>query len=158
MANFFAYFDPIKRLGSRDILFLICCPVHRSEEVRQNLAGFTLSEATSRKDLIPKKDNAFVSVSGGIDFACLEDTEGFYLRLVQTLSKAKTLNTVLSKVLPGQDVLVCAVSSLQYTDVPEMARVRFDCFHCFLLISYPSFQNMPQQDQSGEPKSKATRL
>ena len=111
MANFFAYFDPKKRLGSHDILFLICCPVHRSEYVRQKLekAGLTLSEATSRKYLIPQHDKAFVSVSGGIGFACSEDMEGFYLRLVQTLSKAKTFNTVLSKVLPGQDVLVCAV-------------------------------------------------
>ena len=124
MANFFAYFDPKKRLGSRDILYLICCPVHRSEDVRQKHAGFTLSEATSRKYLIPQHDMAFVSVSGGIDFACSEDMEGFYIRLVQTLSKAKTFNTVLSKVLPGQDVLVCAVSSLPYTDVPEMARIK----------------------------------
>ena len=124
MANFFAYFDPKRRLGSRDILFLICCPVHRSEDVRQKFAGFALSEATSRKYLIPQHDKAFVYVSGGIDFACSEDMKGFYLRLVQTLSKAKTFNTVLSKVLPGQDVVVCAVSSLQYTDVPEMARVK----------------------------------
>ena len=124
MANFFAYFDPKKRLGSRDILFLICCPVDRSDDVRQKHADFTLSEATSRKYLIPQHDKAFVSVSGGIDFACSEDMEGFYLRLVQTLSKAKTFNTVLSKVLPGQDVLICPVSSLQYTDVPEMARVK----------------------------------
>ncbi|XP_044166053.1 uncharacterized protein LOC114949082 isoform X3 [Acropora millepora] len=80
MANFFAYFDPKKRLGSRDILYLICCPVHRSEDVRQKHAGFTLSEATSRKYLIPQHDMAFVSVSGGIDFACSEDMEGFYIR------------------------------------------------------------------------------
>ena len=113
MANFFAYFDPRKRLGSRDILFLICCPVHRSEDVRQKHAGFTLSEATSRKYLIPRHDEAFVFVSGGIDFARSKDKGHFYLRLVQTLSKAKTFNTVLSKVLPGQVVLVCAVSSLK---------------------------------------------
>ena len=114
MATFFAYFDPRKRLGSRDILFLICCPVHRSEDVRQKHAGFTLSEATSRKYLIPRHHEAFVFVSGGIDFARSKDKGHFYLRLVQTLSKAKTFNTVLSKVLPGQDVLVCPVSSLQY--------------------------------------------
>ena len=124
MANFFAFFDPKNRLGSRDILFLICCPVHRSEDVRQKHASFTLGEATSRKYLIPQHDQAFVFVSGGIDFARSKDKGHFYLRLVQTLSKAKTFNTVLSKVLPGQDVLVCAVSSLPYTDVPEMARVK----------------------------------
>ena len=88
MANFFAYFDPKKRLGSRDILFLICCPVHRSEDVRQKIAGFTLSKATSRKYLIPQQDNTFVSMSGGIDFARSKDKGDFYLRLVQTLSKA----------------------------------------------------------------------
>ena len=124
MATFFAYFDPRKRLGSRNILFLIFCPVHRSEDVRQQHAGFTLSEATSRKYLTPRHDKAFVFVSGGIDFARSKDKGHFYLRLVQTLSKAKTFNTVLSKVLPGQVVLVCPVSSLQYSDVPEMARVK----------------------------------
>ena len=116
MATFFAYFDPKRRLGSHDILFLICCPVHRSEDVRQKLekADLTRSEATSREYLIPRHDKAFVFVSGGIDFARSKDKGDFYLRLVQTLSKAKTFNTVLSKVLPGQDVLVCAVSSLRH--------------------------------------------
>ena len=116
MANFFAYFDPKKRLGSRDILFLICCPVHRSVDVRLKLekAGLTPCEATSRRYLIPRHDKAFVFVSGGIDFASSEDIGYFYLGLVQTLSKAKKFNTVLSKVIPVQDVLVCSVSSLQY--------------------------------------------
>ena len=115
MATFFAYFDPKKRLGSHDILFLICCPVHLREDVRQKLEneGLTRSEANSREYLIPRH-KAFVFVSGGIDFARSKDKGDFYLRLVQTLSKAKTFNTVLSKVLPGQVVLVCAVSSLQY--------------------------------------------
>ena len=116
MANFFAYFDPKKRLGSRDILFLICCPVHRNEDVRQKLekAGLSPCEATSRRYLIPRHDKAFVFVSGGIDFANSEDVEGFYLGLVQTLSKAKKFNTVSSKVIPVQDDLVCFASSLQY--------------------------------------------
>ena len=159
MATFFAYFDPIKRLGSRDILFLICCPVHRSEDVRQQHAGFTLSEATSRKYLIPRHDEAFVFVSGGIDFARSKDKGHFYLRLVQTLSKAKTFNTVLSKYYLDKSFWFVLYHRCS-TDVPEMARVylRFDCFCSFLLISYPSFQNTPQQDQSREPKSKATRL
>ena len=115
VATFFAYFDPKKRLGSRDILFLICCPAHQIEDVRQKLKneGLTRSEATSR-EYLKHRDKAFVFVSGGIDFARSKDKGNFFLRLVQTLSKAKTFNTVLSKVLPGQDVLVCAVSSLQY--------------------------------------------
>ena len=116
MASFFAYFDPKKRLGSRDILFLICCPAHRNEDVRQELekAGLTAGRATSRRYLIPRHDKAFVFVSGGIDFACSKDVGAFYLGLVQTLAKAIKFNTVLSKVIPVQDVLVCAVSSLQY--------------------------------------------
>ena len=117
MANFFAYIDPKKRLDSRNILFLICCPGHRSEDVRQKLekeAGLRRSEATSRRDLIPGHDKAFVFVSGGIEFANSEERGDFHLGLVHTSSKAKTLNTVLCKVSPGQDVLVCAASSLRY--------------------------------------------
>ena len=120
MANFFAYFDPKMRLGSRDILFLICCPSHQSEDVKQKLenAGLTPCEATSRRYLIPRHDKAFVFVSEGIVFARSEDKGGFYLRLVLTLSKAEKFNTVLSNVLTGRDVLVCDVSSLPY--VPGM--------------------------------------
>ncbi|XP_015757828.1 PREDICTED: D-inositol 3-phosphate glycosyltransferase-like [Acropora digitifera] len=82
MATFFAYFDAKKRLGSHDNLFLICCPVHRSEDVRQKLekADLTRSEATSREYLIPRHDKAFVFVSGGIDFARSKDKGDFYLR------------------------------------------------------------------------------
>ncbi|XP_015778980.1 PREDICTED: uncharacterized protein LOC107356864 [Acropora digitifera] len=82
MANFFAYIDPKKRLDSRNILFLICCPGHRSEDVRQKLekeAGLRRSEATSRRDLIPGHDKAFVFVSGGIEFASSEDMGNIYL-------------------------------------------------------------------------------
>ena len=116
MANFFAYIDPKRRLDSRNILFLICCPGHQSEDVRQKLEkkGLIFSEATSRRDLIPGHDKAFVFVSGGIEFASSEDMGNIYLGLVHTSSKAKTLNTVLCKVLPGQDVLVCAASSFRY--------------------------------------------
>ena len=91
MANFFAYFDPKERLGFHDILFLICCPAHRSKDVKQELdkAGLTPCEATSRRDMITGRDEAFVFVSGGINFANSEDKGGFYLRLVQILSKRK---------------------------------------------------------------------
>ncbi|XP_015760591.1 PREDICTED: uncharacterized protein LOC107339792 [Acropora digitifera] len=82
VATFFAYFDPKERLGSRNILFLICCPAHQSKDVKQELEkkGLTPCEATSRRDMIPGRDRAFVFVSGGISFASLEDMGGFYLR------------------------------------------------------------------------------
>ena len=91
MANFFAYFDPKERLGSRDILFLICCPAHQSKDVKQELekTGLTPCEATSRRNMIPGRDKAFVFVSGGIKVARSEDMGCFYLRLVQILSKSK---------------------------------------------------------------------
>ena len=97
MAKFFAYIDPKRRLNSCNILFLICCPVHRSEDVRQKLEkkGLIFSEATSRRYLIPRHDKAFVFVSGGIEFAGSVDMGDFYLGLVHTSSKVKTLNTVL---------------------------------------------------------------
>ena len=87
VAEFFAYFDPKKRLGSRDILFLICCPTHQSKEEKHELenAGLTpyFDKVTSRKDLIPGRDKAFVFVSGGINFASSEDMGDFFLRLVE---------------------------------------------------------------------------
>ena len=92
VANFFAYFDPKERKGFRDILFLICSPAHRSKDVKQELekAGLKPREATSRRDMIPGRDKAFVFLSGGIKFAISEDMAGgFYLRLVQMLSKRK---------------------------------------------------------------------
>ncbi|XP_015748357.1 PREDICTED: uncharacterized protein LOC107328149 [Acropora digitifera] len=81
MATFFAYFDPKKRLGSRDILFLICCPAHQIKDVRQKLEneGLPRSEATSR-EYLTHKDKAFVFVSGGIDFARSKDKGDFFLR------------------------------------------------------------------------------
>ena len=91
MANFFAYFDPKERINSRDILFLVCCPAHRSKDVKQELekAGLTSRETTSSRYMIPGRDKAFVFVSGGITFASNEDMGGFYLRLGQILSKRK---------------------------------------------------------------------
>ena len=92
VANFFAYFDPKERIGSRDILFLICSPAHRSKDVKQELekAGLKHREATSRRNMIPGSDKAFVFVSGGINFASSDDMAGaFYLGLVQILSKRK---------------------------------------------------------------------
>ena len=91
VANFFAYFDPKERIGSRDILFLICSPAHRSKDVKQELekAGLKPREATSRRDMIPGRDKAFVFVSGGINFARSEDIGNVSLRLVEIFSKTK---------------------------------------------------------------------
>ena len=91
MAHFFAYFDPKERFGSRDILFLICCPTYQCKDVKQELdkAGLTPCEATSMRRMTPGSDKAFVFLSGGINFASPEDMGRFYLRLVQMLSKEK---------------------------------------------------------------------
>lgn len=121
MAAFLAGFDPEKRLDSYDTLFLICCPAHQRNDVKEELekAGLTPIEAISRKDLIPGRDKAFVFVSEGIDFASSEDMGDFFLRLV------------LSKVIPEQDVLVSAASSLM--DVPEMSWGEVSLFSFFLV-------------------------
>ena len=143
MANFFAYFDPKERINFRDLLFLICCPAHRSIDVKQELekAGLTFHEATSRRDMIPGRDKAFVFVSGGINFASPEDIGVCYLRLVHIL-KGKWLNAVLSKVTPGQDVLVTVASYLQ--DVPEISWnevTLFPFFPFFLVDLVPIISN-----------------
>ncbi|XP_015749616.1 PREDICTED: uncharacterized protein LOC107329441 [Acropora digitifera] len=84
VADFVAYFDPKKRLGSLDILFLICCPAHQSKEEKHELekAGLTPCVVTSKRDMIPGRDKAFVFVSGGINlkFARSEDMGDFFLR------------------------------------------------------------------------------
>ena len=91
LANFFAYFNPNKRLIDRDILHLICCPVHRRREVKKEIVGDigkqgSLSEVTSSKEMIPERDETFVCVSGGI--STLKDREVCCLRFVQTFSRA----------------------------------------------------------------------
>ena len=84
MANFFAYFKPTERLNSRCILFLLCCPAHLREKVKQELEneGITHYDTTSRRNMMPGRDKAFVFVSGGVRPACTEDMKDFYLRLV----------------------------------------------------------------------------
>ena len=52
------------------------------------------SQVSSKRTLIPDHDKAFVSVSGGIN--TLQDTKDFYLRFVQTISRA-----VQRSMLPG---------------------------------------------------------
>ena len=90
-ANFFAYFHPKKRLNYQDILHLICCPVHLRREVKEEIVGEigeqgSLSEVSSSRRMIPRRDETFVSVSGGID--TLKDKEVCCLRFVQTFSRA----------------------------------------------------------------------
>ena len=105
--------------------------------------------------MIPRRDKAFVFLSGGIDFASSEDMRSFYLRLVQILSKRKKGSTqFFLKVIPGQELLVfylpCVVS-LKCCEASSHA------FRSFLLIWYPSLQIMRQKEQSGVLKAKATR-
>ena len=92
-ANFFAYFHPKARRNSQDVLHLICCPAHLRKEVKEEIVGEIgkgkCRDVSSKRTMIPKRDKAFVFVSGGIN--TLEDTEDFYLRFVQTLSIAKRL-------------------------------------------------------------------
>ena len=97
-ASFFAYFDPKKRLHYQDVLHLICCPVHLRKEVKEKIVREigkegNWSEVSSSRRMIPGRDKAFVSVSGGIN--TLEDTEDFYLRFVQTFSRAKKTGSML---------------------------------------------------------------
>ena len=84
MASFFAYFKPTERLNSHDILFLMCCPTHLREKVKQEQEkeGITSREATSRNYMIPGRDKAFVFVSGGVSPARPEGKDDCYLRLV----------------------------------------------------------------------------
>ena len=89
-ANFFAYFDPKICIGSRGVLFLICCPAHQRGKVKQELKedGFTTSEATSTRDMIPGYDTAFVFVSGGVYPVSPKEV---FLRLVLIFSKGLSL-------------------------------------------------------------------
>ena len=141
MANFFAYFDPKARLDSLDLLFFICCPAHRSKDVKQELekAGLTPCEATSRRDMIPGRDKAFVFVSGGIKFASSEDMGSFYLRLVQVLSKRKKVQCSFVQSNTWLAVLVSAASSLQ--DVPQMSWGGVSLFSFFVVDLVPIISN-----------------
>ena len=84
VANFFAYFEPTECLQPRDILFLICCPAHLRENVKQEQEkkGIKPCDVTSRRNMIPGRDKAFVFVSGGVSPVFPEEKEDCYLRLV----------------------------------------------------------------------------
>ena len=80
-AHFFAYFHP----RCLSILNLICCPALNKEQVIRDLEkrGISISnweDGSSKKDMIPGRDKAFVFVSGGI-WPCEEkEMEDFYLK------------------------------------------------------------------------------
>ena len=75
-----AYFDP----EIVDVLRVICCPAHLTEQVRENLEvrGIMPREGNSKRDMIPGKDKAFIVVSGGIRPFSEKEVEDFYLRFV----------------------------------------------------------------------------
>ena len=63
-ASFFAYFRP----DIPDILRLICCHTHLTHVVIQDLENRDViyADGSSKQDMIPGEDKAFVFVSGGI--------------------------------------------------------------------------------------------
>ena len=84
VANFFAYFEPTECPQPHDILFLICCPAHLRENVKQEQEkeGIKPYDVTSRRNMIPGRDKAFVFVSGGASPLPEEKEDICYLRLV----------------------------------------------------------------------------
>ena len=85
--SFFAYFNPKKRLNYEDILHLICCPVHLRRDVKEEIERDigkqgNLSEVSSKRMMIPERDETFVSVSGGIN--TLKEMEVCCLRFVHS--------------------------------------------------------------------------
>lgn len=83
VANFFAYFERTEYPQSRVILFLICCPAHLRENVKQEQVeeGIKPCDVTSTRNMIPGRDKAFVFVSGGAS-PVPEEKEDCCLRLV----------------------------------------------------------------------------
>ena len=63
-AIFVTYFHP----DFPNILYFICCPAHRKQEVVQKLEkrDIIFADGNSRINMIPEEDEAFVTVSGGI--------------------------------------------------------------------------------------------
>lgn len=77
-AVFFAFFRP----KCREVIVVICCPIHLRNEVfmelKEYLQGMPASEGNSRKSLIPRQDKAFVFASGGVR-ACEPEERKIYL-------------------------------------------------------------------------------
>ena len=77
-ASFVAYFRP----EIPDILRLICCHSHLTKAVIHDLQGkkVTYADGSSRHDMIPGEDKAFVFVSGGICPFDDQDVNDVFLR------------------------------------------------------------------------------
>ena len=77
-ASFVAYFRP----DIPDILRLICCHSHLTKAVIHDLQGkkVTYADGSSRHDMIPGEDKAFVFVSGGICPFDDQDVNDVFLR------------------------------------------------------------------------------
>ena len=122
VAKFFAYFKPTERLHSRDILFLICCPAHLSKEVEQKRGrkGITPCEASSQRKMIPDRDKAFVSVSGGISASCSRDLENIYLWLV-------LYSTIKKKKQKKKNVYVAFVLNENFEELNHPRRTYYAC-------------------------------
>ena len=81
---FFAYFPLEDRPDSQDILYLICCPSQLKEKVRAEITNQanapTPSDSSSRINMIPGRDRAYVSLIGGIRAIEEDDMDEFYLQ------------------------------------------------------------------------------
>ena len=77
--HFVAYFQPGSFFST---LNLICCPAHLKKEVIQDLKqeGIIPCHGSSKNDMIPGYDKAFVFVSGGICPFEEKEMEDFYLK------------------------------------------------------------------------------
>ena len=84
LAVFFAYFPPDDRPDSQDILYLICCPPQLREKVRDEITNQanvpTPSDSSSRIEMIPGRDKAYVSLTGGIRAIDEDDMEELHLQ------------------------------------------------------------------------------
>ncbi|CAH3160966.1 unnamed protein product [Porites lobata] len=80
-ASFFAYFRP----DFPEILRLICCHTQLTHAVIQDLENRDViyADGSSKQDMIPGEDKAFVFVSGGICPFDDEDVDDVYLRLLE---------------------------------------------------------------------------
>nr|XP_058951952.1 uncharacterized protein LOC131779422 [Pocillopora verrucosa] len=84
LAWFFAYFPPEERPDSQDILFLICCPSQLREKVLAEIkdrANVPTPSDSSIK-MIPGRDKAYVSLTGGIRAIEEDDMEEFHLQFI----------------------------------------------------------------------------
>ncbi|RMX47137.1 hypothetical protein pdam_00016218 [Pocillopora damicornis] len=86
LAVFFAYFPVEDRPDSQDILYLICCPSQLKEKVRAEITNQanapTPSDSSSRINMIPGRDRAYVSLIGGIRAIEEDDMDEFYLQFM----------------------------------------------------------------------------